>query len=489
LQRRSEEIIQSYIKRNATKGLENAAVFLIDAETMEVLVWAGSADFFNAGILGQVDGTRAQRSPGSAMKPFIYALGLEQGIIHPLSMMKDLPKSYAFYNPENFDRNYKGIVTATTALVYSLNIPAVDLLQQLDKGSFYNLLVRSDVKNLKSEDFYGLALALGGFELSMQEAVKMYAALYNKGVYRALSVIQGEEEKPRQQIFSPESAFLTLQMLKQNLPTDKNNKRPVYWKTGTSYSYKDAWTIGIVDKYVIGVWIGNFDGTPNHSFVGRTAAAPLFFEIVRMMERNIQMPPFVLETRGLNVQKVDICRPTGDIANALCPDILPSWFIPGISPIRLSDVHREIPVDVKTGVRACRHRPPMTKLEVHEFWPSDILKAFEKAGISKKRPPEFGEDCDGFVPYKGQPPSIQYPISDITYVVRSEKLAAEKVPLKAHADTDVRTLYWFLNDVFLGESAPDEMVFFTPKIGRFYIKVVDDKGRSAIRSMSIQLIQ
>lgn len=231
-----------------------------------------------------MDGTRALRSPGSVLKPFIYAQALERGIIHPMTMLKDVPKNYGVYTPENFDRSFYGLLNATQALVYSRNIPAVDLLLQVGEENFYNLLKACGVQKLRPVGFYGLAMALGGTEVSMHNLAAMYAMLYNEGRFGTLRVLQGEE-RPLKQLLSPEAAFLTLNMLSQNAAADDTATRfskrktayPVSWKTGTSYGFKDAWSAGVVGPYVVVVWIGNFDGTPNNAFVGRDMAAPLFF--------------------------------------------------------------------------------------------------------------------------------------------------------------------------------------------------------------------
>ena len=487
LQHKLEDIIDSYIKRNSNKGVGNASVLLLNYESMEIEALIGSHDFFNDGIQGQVNGTVAQRSPGSAMKPFIYALALEQGLIHPLTMLKDLPKSYASYNPENFDSKYQGLLTATSALVYSRNIPAVELLQRIRPHSLYELLQQGKVGNLKSEEFYGLALALGGFEISLQEMAGLYAMLANRGNYRNIKILKGYEvEADSKRLLSPEASFLALDMLSHNESTDRRkNTVPVYWKTGTSYSYKDAVSIGVFGPYVLAVWIGNFDGTPNPNFVGRSVAAPLFFEIVRALEKGLEQTDYQ-DSSGLNIAKVDICATTGDIANTHCPQRVKSWFIPGISPIKVSPIHREIPIDAATGKRACRHTPPITHLQVFEFWPSDIIAAYNAAGIYKKLPPEFGEDCA--IGSYGRAPEIIYPTAGLTYMIRTHRLKQEKTVLKASADADVKEIYWFMDDALLGSSRPNEPLEIAAKIGTFTIKATDDLGRSSTRKLTVKLI-
>ena len=156
-----ERRVTDYVANNRNRGIENAAVFLVDTRTMDVLAQVGSADFYKADINGQVDGTRSPRSPGSTLKPFVYALALEQGLIHPLSILADAPRSFGEYNPENFDREFLGPIRAGDALARSRNVPAVELASHLAHPTLYQFLSTADVRLPKAESFYGLALPLG----------------------------------------------------------------------------------------------------------------------------------------------------------------------------------------------------------------------------------------------------------------------------------------------------------------------------------------
>lgn len=496
MQKMLEDIVNDYVKENNNKGVYNASALIVNYKTMEVKAYVGSNDFFNEKINGQVDGTNALRSPGSALKPFIYAIALDEGLIHPLTMLKDVPKNYGLYTPENFDRSFYGLVSATSALVYSRNIPAVDLLLQTRKDAFYDMLKQAGVKNLRSSDFYGLALALGGFEVSLQDIATMYAMLGNLGEMKELKFIKEYPEKEPLRIMSKEAAFLTLDMLSYNEDIDKRHipftvkekDYPVYWKTGTSFGFKDAVTAGIVGDYVIVVWVGNFDATPNNHFIGRKMAAPLFFKVVRNLAKYYKINT-ENKSAGLNLARVDICSSTGDLADQNCNKTIKSYFIPGVSSIKLSNVSRRIPVDIKTGLRACRHTPPTTKMEVYEFWPSDILKAYELAGISPKRPPQYKEDCNIMdTSHSGKPPIVNIPANGSVYLVRSHNLDKEKIILKASVDADADTVYWFFDNHLVGTSAPEEAIEVPTKIGTIVVKATDNMGRSSISNIQVKLV-
>ncbi len=335
-----ERRIADYVRTNRSRGIQNAAALLVDTRDMNVLAQVGSSDFFNADIQGQVDGTRSPRSPGSTLKPFVYALALEQGLIHPLSILSDTPHSFADYNPENFDREFVGPIRASDALARSRNLPAVELASRLRDPTLYEFLRAAGVKLPRSEPLYGLALPLGGAEVTMEDLVRLYAALANNGELRPLRRTSREAIAARgRSIMMPEAAFLTLEML--NLPRPEmgraysDHAAPVFWKTGTSHGFRDAWSIAVFNHYVLAVWIGNFDGRANGTFVGRIAAAPLLFQIIDSLRLSWPEPnqPH-LPPPGANLKRVSFCAVSGDLPGPHCTQQVEGWFIPGISPIK-----------------------------------------------------------------------------------------------------------------------------------------------------------
>ena len=181
LQRLTERVLAGYIREHRATGIHNAAALLLDYRDMSVRAMVGSADFHASSIAGQVNGTLAKRSPGSALKPFIYALAVDQGLIHPLTVLKDAPATFGAFSPENFDGRFVGPITATQALARSRNVPAVALSAQLAQPSFHEFLRSTGIAQLASEQHYGLALALGGGEVTMEEAATLYAMLANRG--------------------------------------------------------------------------------------------------------------------------------------------------------------------------------------------------------------------------------------------------------------------------------------------------------------------
>jgi penicillin-binding protein 1C len=489
-QRTIERRVADYVALGRNHGIENAAAMLVDTCTMEVLAQVGSADFDKIDINGQVDGTRSPRSPGSTLKPFVYALSLEQGLIHPLSILADAPRSFGDYNPENFDREFLGPIRACDALARSRNIPAVELTSHLAHPTLYQFLKNAGVQLPKPESFYGLALPLGGAEVSMQDLVRLYAALANNGELRPLRYTNHDPIAKPKKILSPEAAFLTLEML-GNVPrpemncADGSHSVPVYWKTGTSHGFRDAWSIAVFDHYVLGVWVGNFDGRANPAFVGSTAAAPLLFQIIDNLRTTWPEPVTPhLPPPGANLKRVEFCAVSGDLPGAHCTQHVEGWFIPGISPIKTCDVHQEVLVDIATGLRVpIDDGTRQVRREVYEFWPSDLLRLFERAGVPRRLPPPFlpGTESD-LTSRTGNPPRITSPARehDILYA------SSRAIPLRAKADPDVHEIYWFADKTFIGKSNVTEMLTWKSTPGDYQLTALDDHGRANSCSVTVR---
>ncbi|MGM0418076.1 MAG: penicillin-binding protein 1C [Thermodesulfobacteriota bacterium] len=483
LQNLIEKRVDSYIERKKRNGILNASVFLADYKSMEVKAMAGSAKYFNDRIEGQVNGCTAKRSPGSALKPFVYALGVDQGLIHSHTLLKDSPFSFSGFTPENYDKKFEGPLFAKDALIKSRNLPAVKLAAEIENPDLYDFLKKGGVTDLRKKSFYGLSLVLGGGEITMTELAKLYSVFGNYGILKKFKYIKNQnpvyEEK---RLLSGDSCFIINSILAKNPPPGgKYYKRkkdiPVSWKTGTSYGFRDGWAAGIFGDYVLCVWVGNFNGEGNPAFTGRNGAGPLFFDIARLVkEYKKSMKSHINETKALNVKKVDVCSKSGNLPGKYTPKTVKAWFIPGVSPISVSSLHRPVLIDKKTGKRACSHDPESTRKEIFEFWPTDMKKLFEKGGIYIKSPPEYKDEClDRTFTDSGIHPLISSPSEGIKYVITSKDF---KIPFKASAESGVKNIYWFADSVFEGKSVPGEVFLWNAKPGNFVIRASDDSGRT-----------
>jgi penicillin-binding protein 1C len=493
LQQLAERVLRQYVRERADIGIRNASVLLVDFRDMTVRAMVGSADFHSREIHGQVNGTLAKRSPGSALKPFIYALAIDQGLIHPLTVLKDAPASFGPFSPENFDGRFVGPISATEALTRSRNVPAVSLSSQLAQPNLYQFLKTAGVANLASERHYGLALALGGGEVTMEELAMLYGVLANRGVLVPVRYFDGHGE-PRARLFSEAAAFMTLEMLRsaprpEDPFTRKQDRVRVAWKTGTSWGFRDAWTAGVFGPYVLVVWIGNFDGRGNPAFVGVQAAAPLFFRLIDAIvaqDRSLTEPIF---RQPPNLARVEVCAASGDLPNAECPQTALTWYIPGVSPIKVSDVHRRVWIDIRTGEQACPpYDPRYTRSEVFEFWPSELMQLFAQAGMPRRQPPEPAA-CSTAAANLA-PPRITSPLTSVTYTLRAARLGEEIIPLSANTSGEVRRVHWFVDDIYVGSSAPGTTIGWTPtRTGRYLVRAVDDRGGVDVRDLEIAVVQ
>jgi penicillin-binding protein 1C len=492
LQRPIEQVVASYIHEQSRIGIHNAATMLLDYRDLSVRSMIGSADFYSAEIEGQVNGTLAKRSPGSALKPFIYALAMDQGLIHPMTVLKDAPTSFGAFSPENFDGRFAGPVTATEALTRSRNIPAVALSARLAEPSFYQFLRTAGISKLAPENHYGLALALGGGEITMEEAVALYAMLANRGVLAPIRYRLNDARSEGTRLLSEEASYMTLDMLASAQRPDGghwagNSTLRVAWKTGTSWGFRDAWTVGVFGPYVLAVWVGNFDGSSNPAFVGVQAAAPLFFRIVDAVAArnpNLREPTVTVPARLVHVE---VCSASGDLPNADCPQTTSTWYIPGVSPIKVSQIHRRVWIDTRTGKQACAPYDRLhTRSEVFEFWPSDLQHLFAQAGMPRRKPPP--DECGG-ESATGAAPRISSPVTNVTYSLRNQSSDSNFVPLTANVDGDVQRVHWFVDDAYVGTSMANEALAWRAQLsGRHLVRAIDDRGRADSRELNIAFV-
>jgi penicillin-binding protein 1C len=285
LQRRLETLAR--VRAEALGDAMSAAIVVVDNATGEILARVASPGYFDAARAGQVDITRAVRSPGSALKPFIYGLGFEDGLIHPETLIEDRPIRYGDYAPENFDQTFQGTVTVRRALQQSLNVPAVAVLDAVGPS---RLLARLDEAGasleLPKHATAGLALGLGGIGVRLIDLTALYMGLARQGNVAPLIERLGETPPPTKRLMEPVAAWYVADVLRGAPPPPNALGGRIAFKTGTSYGYRDAWALGFDGAHTIGVWVGRPDGAPVTGLVGRTAAAPILFDAFARLTLN-----------------------------------------------------------------------------------------------------------------------------------------------------------------------------------------------------------
>ncbi|GBL03551.1 membrane carboxypeptidase/penicillin-binding protein [Glaciecola sp. KUL10] len=514
-----EKVLSQRLQQSAELEINNASALLVNYKTMQIEAMLGSADFHNTKINGQVNGALAERSPGSTLKPLLYALGFEAGLIHPQTLVKDLPVRYLGFSPENADTQYKGAMNASDALLASRNVPAVGLQKRLSSGEFnlYDALKRYEV-NLKPADFYGLALSLGGLEMTMLDLVKIYASFANGGIVKNIKAtkhdINRQGEDVPISVLSKEASFMLLNTLaKHKRPlgfannTEANNRysaspqsQPdIAWKTGTSWGFRDAWALGISGDYVLAVWVGNFDGKANPSFKGFEAAGPILFDMfdsltnANFIDLAWNIEDAFSSMKG-SLRRVSVCKPTGGLNEKGCPLNLDTYFIPGKSPIKSTNIYRLVNIHKATGLRACKSLEGDIEQKYFEVWPTDILANFERVGILVAAIPDFHQDClkskrDSEVNLFSAP-KITSPLNGQVFVnpISAENQPIVEIALSASVDGDTKKLNWFVNGNYIGSVTPTEPLFHQFSSGAKTITLSDDQGQVTSVNIIIKAI-
>lgn len=377
------------------------AVLVMDSRSLAVRAYAGSADFSDSSRFAHVDMVRGVRSPGSTLKPFLYAQALDEGLIHSESLLADAPQSFAGYEPGNFQADFSGPVSVAEALQRSLNVPAVDLLDRVGPPQFAARLASAGLRlRLPPGGQPNLSIILGGAGSTLEELVGAYRALAAGGMAGKprLSPDAPLQERP---IMSPGAAFIVREILEAGGHPDRpfhEASARIAWKTGTSFGFRDAWAVGVNDHYTIGVWVGRPDGTPNPGFFGANVAAPLLRDILTALPR--QTP--LARQRPANVSSARICWPLGLAASqteaAHCHQQRSAWVLDGAIPPTLPDrtrpqgLRERIWVD-EHGQRTTPTCSPGAQAREVARWPLALEAWLSAADLQRQGIPAWAPGC------------------------------------------------------------------------------------------------
>lgn len=435
IQRTAERCVERALKR-VRPEITNAAAIVVDVASGEMLARVGSGDFYETPGGGQVDACRAARSPGSALKPFTYALALERNVLYASEMLLDDTLDFGAYNPGNFDGTYNGLVSAGDALRYSLNVPAVLVLDRVGVPALEELLRSAGIGTLKRPEVHGLGLTLGNCEVRLEDLTGAYTALANLGVWRPLKTLAGQRGGTSRRVLSRGTCLSIFEALEQPLPGEwaSNVVQPggvaprVCFKTGTSTGYHDAWAFVFNAQYVVGVWMGNNDGRGSRRLVGAEAALPLAGAIFRglpVANRPSWPAP------GDDLRRATVCATSGLPAGPWCERTKRVRMPAGQYLNRVCDV--------------CR---PGQGGVVGEWWPGsargwDLARVGEGVRVG-------GEAGDSRHPGL----RIQAPVNDAEYVLTGEQ-RGDRIRLSASIDAESE-LYWYINGRYFGCSSPEK---------------------------------
>lgn len=488
MQATCREEVRAGVDRLRPVGVTNGAAVLVENETGAVRALVGSCDFFSFDDEGQVNGALAVRSPGSALKPFTYALAMERGICTPSTVVGDVPMPFRDYRPENYDQEFRGPVSVRRALRESLNIPALKMLHRVGQRRLYNLLRETGLSTLDhGPEYYGLALTLGSADVRLLDLTNAYAALARLGWYKPVRMLREDDvaaaARARQGLAGTRSKRLELLSrfgratrrsrgrgvlgagacyliadvlsgpeMTERLGLVRARSRPlrVAWKTGTSYGHRDAWTFAWTPQFTLGVWVGNFRGEPSKALVGAEAAAPIAAGI---MDRLYAERAGSWYERPPSVQKREVCAVSGKPAGPNCPETKEAFCVRGRSDGSVCDVHVRVAINPETGKRVLSGGAgEKGGMVLREDWPAEVAAWFRRHGEGARLAPPYAPGA-GAVP-TSEAPRITSPVDGEQYVLlRDAGAADQKLTLSATASGPV---YWFVGGRFLAATAPGE---------------------------------
>ena len=484
LQRQLEALVARHLGYLDHLGIGNGAALLVETGSGEVRAYVGSRDFLDAEHQGQVDGVTAPRSSGSLLKPFLYALAMDEGLILPPTQVKDVPTFYQGFSPRNADESYDGLVPADQALVRSLNVPAVRLLRRYGLFGFHRFLQDAGLSTLvRAADDYGLPLILGGAEVNLWDMARLYRGLARGGRIEPLRCLGGEEQpEPSAPLFSAGAAWLVLETLREvRRPGAEYYWRqyedpwPLAWKTGTSYGRRDAWAVGVSPSWTIAVWLGNFTGEGNPGLSGARAAGPLLFDIFQRLPRDRDLAWF--PRPGADLAVVDLCLDSGRPVNPHCPRPTPAPRPRHMRPMERCSYHGGVVLNGAGTRQVCSlcwepgdHRPGRQTV-----YPADVVQYLRERGQALQAPPPHEEDC----PAQGEvrPLRVLYPTPGARLQAgRDFDGERQRFVLRAaHSDRE-RAMFWYANRRFLGRTVDRHRLAVDLEPGLYALEVVDAHG-------------
>ena len=480
IQAKTEKLVADQVRMLKLKNIRNAAVVIINNTTHNVITYVGSADFKDTIDAGQVNGAKAVRQPGSTLKPLLYGLCIDEGLMTPKAIITDVAVNYNGYAPENYDKQFNGYVTMEYALAHSLNIPAVKGLQQLGVEPFIQKLAACNFRQIrKDQRKLGLSMVLGGCGATLEELSGLYSLFANEGRYVAPHYTQNQANHSST-ILSTAATFMINDILSRvNRPDFPLNWQStehmpkIAWKTGTSYGRRDAWSIGYNKKYTVGVWVGNFSAQGIPELSGANVATPLLFKIFNTIDYDsdegwFSQPP------DCDIRMV--CSETGMPPADHCHNTITDYFIPLISSTQTCNNMQEVMVSADEKISYCKTCMPASgyKKKWMRTVTADMQRYFDERHIAYERIPTHNPACERVFMEGG--PAITSPRNGSEYFI--SKKNPEPLQLTCHVGNDVNKVYWYINNQFFKTSQAGVKQFFIPEEGRVKISCTDDKGRN-----------
>ena len=457
LQKKLEKIVHDYSNAMKDVGINNAAVLVVNNKTKEVLAYVASQDFYDKRNNGEIDGLQAKRSPASLLKPFLFALSIDDGLIVPDSVYPDVPIYFGNFYPKNSTNTFTGMVKIDEALIKSLNIPFVKLLSDYGVDRFYYFLENNDNYPEDRFDKYGLSLILGTREMRPVDIAKLYMGLANYGKVSNLKYTLTEDKPKEYQQFSKGASYLTLETLSKVVrPGNEklySEQRPISWKTGTSYGMKDAWSVGVSPDYTVLVWLGNFNQKSIFSLSGVETAGNLLFKVFNIVDINSK----TFEKPTDDLKEIEIDEKTGyrkfyDVESKKV------FYPKDAKLLRISPYYKKIFVDeddMEIDSRSPNFDKRKEKIVIE--YPIEVSNYFFLNGVRENKNVK-----------------IAYPVQNLNIFVPKDFDGYKKVSMKLYNPNN-EYVYWYLDEDYVGYSNEKEK-FFELDIGKHKLTIVTENG-------------
>ena len=487
LQQSVIDIMRRHHELNVQNSIDNAAVYVVDYLNDEVVAYVGNN--WDADDARMVDMIQAQRSTGSILKPFLFAAMLDEGTLLPQMVLPDVPMSLSGFTPKNYSGEYWGAVTADKALQNSLNAPFVHLLREYGQQRFHSLLRQLGLRGIVFDaEHYGLSLIVGGAEASLYDITNAYARMGRKlasHVNESYDVVVDDDIVP----FSAEAIAETFHvMLGLTRPVSQAgwggfaSSRKVAWKTGTSYGFKDAWAVGVTDRYAVGVWVGNADGEGRPGLTGVGAAAPLMFDVIGKLNDDYTYPANTSESI-----EIEVCAESGYPKSEYCQNTKKIRAVDVENQTGVCPYHKKVFLDESRQYRVkpdC-YAVDQKNYEIFYVLPP-VMEWFYKKHSPLFRPlpalyPGCGtahpDDVMAFV-YPKDDARITIPIG-----IRGDR---QQVVFEIAHRNPQKTIFWTLNDRFLGQTRLNHQMPIDVERGTYTLRSVDEDGIELIRKIVVQ---
>ncbi|MEE9408805.1 MAG: penicillin-binding protein 1C [Polaribacter sp.] len=496
LQIQANAIVKNHYNQLSKNGIYNISVLVLDVKTRQVLSYVGNSPT-DKKHQKDVDVIDKPRSTGSVLKPFLYAAMLDAGDLLPNTLVADIPTNFGSYQPVNFDKKYAGAISAKLALSKSLNVPTVRMLQSFGLGKFHDYLQKLNLKDLrKNANHYGLTLALGGAESNLWDLCKSYASMastvnhysenssryfkneFCEPTYYANKNIDFGEKSSKKNIFDTASIYLTFESLKEvNRPNADQNweffdsSKQIAWKTGTSFGFRDAWAIGTTKDFVVGVWVGNADGEGRPGLVGVQTAAPILFDVFDKLPNSEWFEkPFDEMT------EVEVCTKSGFRATHICEEKKLEFIQNAGLKTAPCPFHVLVNVDALENYQVNTSCERLENIKQISWF---VLPPLTEYYYKNKNPfykplPKFRNDCLG--ESKNSMKFIYPSEKTIIFLPKDFDGKKNEIIFKiAHSNSEA-TLYWYVNDTFLGTTKEINEFAINLKTGDYEISVTDSFG-------------